>query len=78
MVVQVEAPPHLVRHRLLRRREGRPLDDWSDAGPEVYAHMQGQVEPIGRPHIRVDTSRDLSPALEEVVRALSSPQDGGA
>jgi len=78
VVVQVEAPPHLVRHRLRRRQERRPPDDWSDAGPEVYERMQAQVEPIGRPHIRVDTSRDLAPALEAVVRALSSPQEAGA
>jgi hypothetical protein len=44
---------------------------------EVYERMQAQVEPIGRPYIRVDTSRELGPALEEVVAALSSPQGRG-
>jgi DegV family protein with EDD domain len=77
VVVQVEAPPQVVRQRLQRRQQLRPIDDWSDAGVEVYERMQAQVEPIGRPYIRVDTSRELGPALEEVLAALSSPQGRG-
>ncbi len=71
VVVHVDAPPEVVRQRLHRRVLHRPPDDWSDAGPGVYERMQSQVEPIGRPHLRVDTSQDVSPVVDEIVRSLS-------
>lgn len=70
VVVWVETPPHLARLRLEARRQGRGGEDWSDAGPEVYERMRQGVERPHGPHLVVDTSQDMGPALEEVVRAI--------
>jgi len=33
--------------------------------------MKSEVEPIERPHITVDTSKDVAPALEAVLQQIS-------
>jgi len=33
--------------------------------------MKSEVEPVGRPCITVDTSRDITPALEAVLQQLN-------
>lgn len=70
VVVHLDAPADVVRARLSRRRQAATPGDWSDAGPEVYERMREAVEPIARPHLRVDTSGDTTAAIEEVLRAL--------
>jgi DegV family protein with EDD domain len=70
VVVQLEAPPEVVRSRLQRRRQAATPGDWSDAGPEVYERMREAVEPIGRPHLRVDSTADIGPAIEHVLKAM--------
>jgi predicted kinase len=65
-LVQVEAPPEMVKERLsLRRREPQ---NGSDADWTVYQKMKSEAEKIGRHHIVVDTSQDVSPAIEKIVR----------
>ncbi len=70
ILVNLEAPAALVHKRLADRRRGLNPWDHSDAGPEVYQRMREQAEPLPQPHIRVDTSRDIEPALEAVLRQL--------
>jgi len=72
LLVQLEAPPPVVRARLQRRRQATTPGDWSDAGPEVYERMRQALEPIARPHLRLDTSHDLDGAVEQVLRALAA------
>jgi hypothetical protein len=37
--------------------------------------MRREAEPIERPHVRVDTSNDLEPALREVIGRLESVRE---
>jgi len=70
IVVHLQAPPPVVRERLEARVKGLQPHDLSDAGPEVYERMQHDVEPIGRPHISVDTSADIKPVIATILQQL--------
>jgi DegV family protein with EDD domain len=72
VIVQTEAPPEVARRRLESRARGQDSEDASEATVAVYDRMRREAEPIERPHIRVDMSKDLKPALQEVLRRLSS------
>jgi predicted kinase len=66
ILVWVEAPPSLVQARLeARKSSGHAI---SDADWNVYQKMRGTSERITRRHFVVDTSRDISPVLEKIVR----------
>jgi len=66
ILVWVEAPSSVVQARLeARRAGGRAL---SDADWSVYQKMSETTERITRRHFVVDTSRDISPVLEKIVR----------
>ena len=71
VLVRVEAPPQVVRERLRARLEGMNPENKSDADWAVYQKMKTSVERIGRNHYAVDTSRDITPVLDKVVRAVS-------
>ena len=68
IVVQVEAPGELVRHRLKLRAEGIDPLDKSDAGWDVYQKMKTRTERIRRNYFSVDTSRDITPVVDKIVR----------
>lgn len=70
ILVDVQAPPPLVRQRLEARRRGENPWDHSQAGAEVYERMRQQAEPIQQPHLVVDTSQDIGPALDKLVGEL--------
>lgn len=69
ILVRVEAPPELVYERLKERQ----LDSGSksDADWSVYERMKPQVETIRRRHYAVDTSRDITPVIDKIVREVS-------
>ncbi len=69
-LVQVNAPPEMVRQRLEARLRGENPWDQSKAGPEVYERMRKEAQPISRPHIVVDASGDISEAVERVAREM--------
>jgi predicted kinase len=70
ILVRVEAPPEVVRERLKVRQEGvNPLDK-SDADWAVYQKMKSSAQKIRRNHFAVDTSRDITPVLDKIVRAV--------
>ncbi len=69
IVVRVEAPVGLVRERLERR--SRVPDGGSDADWEVYQKLAPTVEEIRREHYIVDTSRDITAALDEILKAAA-------
>jgi predicted kinase len=73
ILVHLQAPPAVVHERLEARVKGLPSHDLSDAGPEVYERMRHDVEPIGRPHISVDTSADIEPAIAAILQQLKEP-----
>ncbi len=66
VLVWVEAPPQLVRERLKGRRNEETK---SDADWVVYQKMKSSVQPIRRNHYVVDTSRDIIPVIDKIVRA---------
>jgi len=70
VLVSLRAPAAVVEERLAARARRADPADLSDAGPEVYQRMRTLDEPIGRPHIVVDTSADIEPAVEAVLREL--------
>jgi predicted kinase len=68
VLVRVVAPPELVKSRLeARAAAGAAL---SDADWTVYRKLEPTVDRIRRRHFTVDTSRDITPALEKIVGEL--------
>jgi hypothetical protein len=70
IIVRVEAPAELVRERLQGRAGDADVQDNSDAGWGVYQRMKPKVQKIRRQHFAVDTSRDISPVLDKIIREL--------
>jgi predicted kinase len=68
ILVQVEAPRELVRQRLHGRAEGVNREDKSDADWSIYQRMRTRVERISRNYFAVDTSRDITPVIDKIVR----------
>jgi len=70
ILVRVEAPPEVVQERLKARREGVNPADKSDADWAVYQKMKPSVQEIRRNHFAVDTSRDITPVLDKIMREV--------
>jgi hypothetical protein len=68
ILVRVEAPPEVVYERLKNRVEGANPENKSDADWRVYQRMKSTVQKIRRNHYAVDTSRDITPVVEKIVR----------
>lgn len=71
IVVQICAPPEVVYQRLQGRASGKDPSDNSDADWGVYQRMLPVAETIRRNHFRVDTSRDIAPAVEKIARMIN-------
>jgi len=69
ILVRVEAPPEMVRERL-NARQDKPGTN-SDADWSVYERMKLTAEKIHRNHYVVDTSCDITPVLNKIVKAAS-------
>jgi predicted kinase len=67
ILVRIEAPPELVRQRLKGRATKKNKDN-SDADWSVYREMKPTVEKIRRNHYAVDTSHDITPSLDRIIR----------
>jgi predicted kinase len=70
ILVRVEAPPEVVQERLKTRTGSRKTGESSDADWAVYEKLRTTVEKIRRHHYVVDTSRDIEPILEKIVREV--------
>jgi predicted kinase len=68
ILVRVEAPPEVVYQRLKVRQRAASPENKSDADFAVYQKMKQSVEAMHRNHYAVDTSRDITPVVEKVVR----------
>ena len=68
ILVRVEAPPELVAGRLHQRQETQ--ESKSDADWTVYQRMRSSVEEIRLRHYVVDTSRDIAPVLDKIVKEV--------
>jgi len=69
ILVWVQAPTELVKQRLLARERAAAPEYDSEAGWEVYQRMKTRRQRIYRNHLVVDTSRDISPVIDKIVRA---------
>jgi len=69
VLVRVEAPPEIVRQRLEARLE-KP-ENKSDADWAIYRRMKYSVQRIRRNHYAVDTSRDITPVLDKIVKEVT-------
>jgi predicted kinase len=70
VLVLVEAPSEVVYQRLQRRKNEYNQDDKSDADWNVYQRMKPTAGKIQRNHFAVDTSRDITPVVDKIVRLL--------
>jgi hypothetical protein len=68
IMVRVEAPSAVVRQRLEARVNAANPEDNSEADWRVYQRMKSAVQRIQRQHFAVDTSRDITPVIEKIVR----------
>jgi len=72
ILVRVEAPAEVVRERLKNRAEGTALvQDNSEADWAVFQKMKTSAQEIRHNHFAVDTSRDISPVLDKIVREVN-------
>jgi predicted kinase len=69
VLVLVEAPPELVYQRLKERVLSSQSS--SDADWKVYQRMKPQAQRIRRRHYVVDTSRDVTPVIDKIVREIN-------
>jgi len=70
ILVRVEASPDVVYERLKARSEGAKSKSTSEADWTVFQKMQPTVQKIRRNHYAVDTSRDITPVLDKIVREV--------
>lgn len=68
VLVRLTAPRKTVRRRLANRAGGLHVADNSDADWLVYCRLSPYEEPIRLRHFDVDSSRDISPVIEEIAR----------
>lgn len=71
-LVRVWAPKRVIRERLMHRGRGANAADRSTATLDIYEKMRADAEPIRRRHLSVDTSKELGPAVDKIVRHLSA------
>jgi len=72
ILVRVEAPSELVYERLGARNSSMANpEDKSDANGEIYRRMQSRVDRIRRNHLAVDTSRDIMPVIDRIIRLIN-------
>jgi predicted kinase len=70
ILVRVEAPAVVAQERLKARAAGTDLATSSDADWGVYQRMRPSADKISRNHYAVDTSRDITPVLDKIIREL--------
>ena len=72
VLVRVEAPANVVQERLRNRTGGAASEeDHSEADWAVFQKMKTSVQKIGRNHFAVDTSRDIAPVLDKIIREVN-------
>jgi predicted kinase len=71
VIVRLEAPPEVVQQRLERRARREDQSDHSEADWNVYSKMKPTVEKIGRNHFAVDSSKDITPVIDRIVRLVN-------
>ncbi len=71
VILRIVAPQEVIQERMQRRKTQRSPDDISDADWRIYKRMAEREQPIGRPHLVIDTSGDLEIAVRKIIRAVT-------
>jgi len=71
IIVRIDAPPEVVYQRLEQRAKGMNPEDSSEADWRVYHSMRSKAQRICRNHFAVDTSKDITPVIDKIVRAMN-------
>ncbi len=71
ILVRVEAPSAVAQQRLQSRKSGANPEDKSDADWEVYKSMKSKADNFQRNHFAVDTSRDIAPVIDKIIRMIN-------
>lgn len=74
IIAKTEAPEETVAQRLAGRQRPSDPAELSEATWDVYLKMKATAEPIRRNHFVVDTSRDITPVIEKVLRDIRKGQ----
>ena len=72
VLARFTAPKNLVRQRLTSRSNGEDLLGYSDATWVVHSRMRPFEEPIRRTHLLVDSSKDITGPLGQVMKQIGS------
>jgi predicted kinase len=72
ILVNLEAPPDIVKNRLESRERKQETGDFSDATWAVYQKMKKTVNKISRPHFNVNTAEDITPIIEDIIREVKA------
>jgi predicted kinase len=70
ILVKLEAPPELIRQRLMERKQ-EPANQ-SEADWSVYQEMKPREEKIKREHLTVNTSRPIGPAVNKIISDIKN------
>ncbi|MBI2847193.1 MAG: ATP-binding protein [Chloroflexi bacterium] len=70
ILIRVKASSETVRERLNKRLEKVTPEDHSTADWTTYQRMRSSVEAIPRNHFVVDTTKDIIPVIEKIVRGI--------
>jgi len=71
IIVRIDAPPEVVYQRLEQRAKGMNPGDNSEADWRVYRRMKPAAQRIRRNHFAVDTSKDITPVIDKIVRRIN-------
>lgn len=70
IIVRLKASPEIIKKRLVERKNLPIRSDSSEADWSVYEKLKPTAQKIGRPHYAVDTSGDITPAIEKILKEL--------
>ncbi|MBI4288110.1 MAG: ATP-binding protein [Chloroflexi bacterium] len=71
ILVRVEAPVDVIKERLEARAVGLSPEDHSQADWQVYRKMKSSVDRMSRRHFAADTSRDITPVIDKILREVN-------
>lgn len=69
IIIRLVAPQQVVQERLKAR--GSDPSQKSDAGWQVYQRMRSEVDRITRNHYVIDTSHDITPYIERIIKEIN-------
>jgi predicted kinase len=71
VLVRAVAPPAVAYQRLQERKRVAAPENKSDADWEIYRRMEPHAEKIRRNYYAVDTSQDITPVIDKIIRTLN-------